>query len=101
MRYFGYMPVPEVAQLDRRLARTEVFDRLRTWIEDGQLEPGEVIKDIELAAVLGVSRTPVREALQMLEQHGLVETRPGRPTRVTETTIEDVARVYAPLAVLE
>ena len=37
----------------------------------------------------------------MLEQHGLVETRPGRLTRVTETTFEDVARVYAPLGALE
>jgi DNA-binding GntR family transcriptional regulator len=95
------MPVPEVAALDRRPARVEVFDRLRDWIEDGQLEPGEVIKDLDLASALGVSRTPVREALQLLEQHGLVETRPGRLTRVTETTFEDVARVYAPLGVLE
>jgi DNA-binding GntR family transcriptional regulator len=101
MRYLKYMPVPEAAQLDRRLARVEVFDRLRAWIEDGQLEPGEVIKDVDLASALGVSRTPVREALQMLEQHGLVETRPGRLTRVTEITFEDAVRVYAPLAALE
>jgi len=95
------VPVPDAPPIDRRLARFEVFGRLREWIEDGQLEPGEVIRDMTLAAALGVSRTPVREALQMLEQHGLVETHPGRLTRVTETSVEDVGRVYAPLAVLE
>ncbi len=78
-----------------------VLDRISAWIEGGELLPGESIKDGELAARLGVSRTPVREALQVLAQRGLVEMEPGRLTRVTETSIEDVARVYAPLAALQ
>jgi DNA-binding GntR family transcriptional regulator len=95
------MPVPsEIAPVERRSARAVVLERLVDWIEDGTLEPGELIKDGELAERLGVSRTPVREALQVLEQRGLVEMRPGRLTRVTETTPEDVARVYAPMSVL-
>ena len=95
------MPVPlETRPIDRRTARASVFAQLRRWIEDGVLEPGEVIRDGEIAARLGVSRTPVREALQALEQHGAVETLPGRSTRVTSITREDVALLYAPLAAL-
>jgi DNA-binding GntR family transcriptional regulator len=96
------MPAPSHSEpIDRRSAREVVFERLRTWIEEGLLAPGELIKDGDLAQHLGVSRTPVREALQLLQQHGLVEMQPGRLTRVTETTIEDVAKVYAPLSALE
>jgi DNA-binding GntR family transcriptional regulator len=95
------MPVPtETAPIERRSARHTVFDKLRDWIEEGVLEPGEVIKDAEIAASLGVSRTPVREALQMLERHGAVQMLPGRLTRVTPITPEDVALLYAPLAAL-
>jgi DNA-binding GntR family transcriptional regulator len=96
------MPVPEeIIPVDRRSARAVVLERLITWIEEGILEPGELIKDGELAARLGVSRTPVREALQILEQRGLVEMRAGRLTRVTDATPDDVARVYAPMSALQ
>jgi DNA-binding GntR family transcriptional regulator len=96
------MPVPEeVARIERRSARSVVLERLIEWIEDGVLEPGESIKDGELASQLGVSRTPVREALQILEQRGLVEMRPGRLTRITDVNTEDVAHVYAMLSTLE
>jgi DNA-binding GntR family transcriptional regulator len=95
------MPVPtETVPINRRSARHEVLDHIRRWIEEGILEPGEVIKDAEIAEQLGVSRTPVREALQILEQHGAVEMLPGRMTRVTNVTPEDVALLYAPLAIL-
>lgn len=96
------MPIPtETLTIDRRATRHTIFDRLRGWIEEGILEPGEPIKDSELAVRFGVSRTPVREALQMLEQLGAVEMLPGRVTRVTEVSCEDVARLYAPLAALQ
>lgn len=87
--------------IDRRSARHAVFDQLERWIEEGVLEPGEPIKDSELAVRFGVSRTPVREALQMLEQRGAVEMLPGRMTRVTEITPEDVALLYGPLSALQ
>jgi len=61
----------------------EVFARLGEAILDGQLAPGERLRDHELAQRLGVSRTPVREALQRLERTGLVEVSPNRYTRVT------------------
>jgi DNA-binding GntR family transcriptional regulator len=96
------MPTPtETEPIDRRSARQAVYERISSWIESGQLEPGETIKDSQLAAKLGVSRTPVREALQMLEQIGLVEMRPGRLTRVSDSSFDDAERVYAPLAELQ
>lgn len=90
----------EVARIDRKSARHTVFERLRELIESGVLEPGEVLKDTEIADQLGVSRTPVREALQMLERHGLIEVTPGRQTRVTPIRPETVPELYAPLGAL-
>jgi DNA-binding GntR family transcriptional regulator len=95
------MPVPTVsAPLDRRPARHLVYEQLRGWIESGELAPGEVIKDVEIARALGVSRTPVREALQMLQRDGSIEMLPGRLTRVTEISPDDIASLYAPLGAL-
>ncbi len=77
------MPLPTgSAALDRTLLRDDVFHRLREAIVDGALAPGEQLRDIELARWLGVSRTPVREALLRLAGTGLVEARPGRSTIV-------------------
>lgn len=78
------MPIPSSwSSLERVPLRDEVFHRLRTAIVDGTLAPGEQLRDLELADWLGVSRTPVREALLRLVDAGLVESRPGRSTRVT------------------
>lgn len=78
------MPVPHAsAAVDRRLVRVVVADRIRTAIVDGTLEPGETLRDDELTAWIGVSRTPVREAVATLERERLVRTTPGRSTAVT------------------
>jgi DNA-binding GntR family transcriptional regulator len=63
----------------------EVYATLGEAILDGTLAPGERLRDHELAERLGVSRTPVREALQRLERVGLVEVSPNRYTRVSRT----------------
>lgn len=78
------MPVPErQAALDRDLLRDQAYVAIRDAIVNGTLAPGERLRDQELCAWLGLSRTPVREALSRLEQDGLVETAPQRFTRVT------------------
>ena len=78
------MPVPTIEPvLERVPLRDSAFHRLREAIVDGTLAPGEQLRDTELAHWLGVSRTPVREALLRLAAAGLVESRPGRSTRVT------------------
>jgi len=77
------MPVPvDEVPPTRSLLRDDVYTRLRDKIVDGTLLPGERLRDQELAAWLGVSRTPVREALLRLAQAGLVITSPGRSTTV-------------------
>lgn len=68
----------------------QIFDIVGNAIVEGTLEPGEKVNDKELAAALGISRTPVREALQRLTWVGLVEVAPSRYTRVTEITDEMV-----------
>lgn len=78
------MPIPALSEpaLPRSLLRDDVYQRLRDAIVDGTLLPGEQLRDHELASWLGVSRTPVREALLRLGQAGLVHSAPGRSTTV-------------------
>jgi len=78
------MPIPvAVPALPRSLLRDDVYVRLRDAIVDGTFTPGEQLRDGELAQWLGVSRTPVREALLRLGQAGLVVAAPGRSTIVS------------------
>jgi DNA-binding GntR family transcriptional regulator len=81
--------------VSRRLLSEEVFLRLRDSIVRGKLAPGARVKDSELAERLGLSRTPVREALARLVDIGLVEAKPGVYTRVTTLNRRDVERALA------
>lgn len=93
------MPVPVVSSTEgRQLLRDSVFVRIRDAIIDGTLEPGERLVDGELSGWLGVSRTPIREALARLDAAGLVETKPGRYTIVSPIhprTLADAQAVTA------
>jgi DNA-binding GntR family transcriptional regulator len=78
------MPVPSrVGVISRGLLRENAYQSIRDAIVDGTLVPGERLNDAEMAQWLGVSRTPVREALARLEEAGLVQTKPGRYTMVS------------------
>ena len=79
------MPIPlDGPAIDRSLLRDDVYRRLRDAIVDGTFAPGEQLKDGDLADWLGVSRTPVREALLRLGSSGLVVALPGRSTTVSK-----------------
>jgi len=67
---------------------------IREAILDGALPAGAWLREQTVSAELGVSRTPVREALNRLEEEGLVKRDPGMGARVTALTIEDMAVVY-------
>ncbi|SKB71532.1 transcriptional regulator, GntR family [Arthrobacter sp. 31Cvi3.1E] len=77
------------------------FERLREAIVRGDLAPGEKIKDADLAEMLGLSRTPVREALTRLVESGLVESKPGVYTKVSTLNRDDVAANLSVLKVLD
>lgn len=79
----------------------EVLERLRALILTGAYGPEERLIEEQLAERLGVSRTPVREALAMLEVEGLVEIAPNRGATVCSFSTEDVRDVYDLRAVLE
>jgi DNA-binding GntR family transcriptional regulator len=98
------MPIPQQASgVDRSLLRDDVFRRLRDAIIDGTFLPGEQLKDGDLAEWLGVSRTPVREALLRLGASGLVVAKPGRSTTVSTIdpkAVRDARDVVAAMHVL-
>ena len=79
----------------------EILERLRALILTGEYGPDERLIEEQLAERLGVSRTPVRQALTMLEAEGLVEITPNRGATVCSFSIEDVWDIYDLRAVLE
>jgi DNA-binding GntR family transcriptional regulator len=76
------------AQLERR-----VYERLRDQILNGDLQPGDQLVEARLAGELGVSKTPVREALIRLQRDGLVHAEPYRGARVMSPSEEDVREI--------
>jgi DNA-binding GntR family transcriptional regulator len=77
------------------------LDGLRRAIVAGELAPGQRIRQEEVAAALGISVAPVREALRVLEQEGQVVYRPRRGYVVTELRVEDLEEIYGLRRTLE
>ena len=77
-------------RVERSLLRDRAYRMLRDAIVTGELAPGAVIRDVELAERVGLSRTPVREALARLADDGLVETKPHSWTRVRPLVLREV-----------
>lgn len=75
--------------------RDVVFNTLREAILKGELKPGERLMEMHLANKLGVSRTPIREAIRMLEQEGLAVTIPRKGAQVAKMTEKDLQDVMA------
>lgn len=96
------MPIPSaITALPRSLAREDVYRTIKDWIVHLQLAPGELIRDQELAERLGVSRTPVREALRRLEDEGLIVTSLHKWTKVAPSEIGEAEQLYPAVAALE
>jgi DNA-binding GntR family transcriptional regulator len=74
---------------------------VRKALLSGDLKPGDRLREADLAEQLGISRGPVREAIRMLEQQGLVCVEPRRGAYVRELSIEDAVEVYTLRAALE
>lgn len=81
--------------------REVIFDTLREAIIAGELKPGERLMQVKLAEKMGVSRTPVREAIRKLELEGLVEMLPRKGAHVAELSVKDIMDVLEVRATLD
>ncbi len=96
------MPIPQNYAAPAKVsAKDRAYNQIQEWIVDGTLVANEKINDAQLANALGISRTPVREALQLLALQGLVAMKPGVATYVTELEEGAIEKILPPLSVLQ
>jgi len=94
---YGAMTAPIV----RQALYLEAAERLRAMIRARTLEAGQWIDELQVAAELGISRTPLREALKLLASEGLVRLEPRRGCFVNELSMRDLAEIFPLMAMLE
>ena len=87
------MPDPSLDPIEQLPLRLRVAERLRSAIVTGKLRPGDSLTETALAVQLNVSRAPIREAIQDLENDGLVETVPYKGKRVKPLTVQEVIEI--------
>ena len=88
-------------KIQRTFVRQEAYIAILQWILDGTLAPGAQLRDKDLAENLGVSRTPIREALLRLEDEGFVKTKPNRSTLVSTLDLHNALYLYSIVWTLE
>lgn len=79
----------------------QVADQIREMIRKGTLRQGQKISELEFCQELGISRTPLREALHILSSEGLIELTPHKGARVSRPTIDEIRDMFQVMAVLE
>lgn len=90
-----------IERSDGRRTAVEVYDALQDSILSGQLKPGMVLSQVEVAKALNVSRTPIREAMRMLQEGGLLTGEPNYRSRVVGFDPIDIEALYMKRLVLE
>jgi DNA-binding GntR family transcriptional regulator len=96
-----HSPLKEENENSKRPLKEDIFDALLKKIISGKYKPGTWLRQEDIASQLGVSMTPVREALDLLDAAGLAERVPYRGVRVPEPTPEEIAESYATRLLLE
>jgi DNA-binding GntR family transcriptional regulator len=91
----------DLENLQRKPLKEEIFDVLHEKIIAGKVRPGEWLRQDDIATQLGVSMTPVREALDLLVSVGLAERVPYRGVRVPQPSADEIAEAYAVRLLLE
>lgn len=98
----GPSPFSEPTDAQRNASRGEfVYQQLRTAISEGRFQPGARIREEEVAHHLGVSRTPVREAIRRLQTRGLLTMAPGSGLIIVELSKQQTLELYAFRELLE
>ncbi len=123
-RYFGQVNTAEIAKMSQgseagvqqksdapkgrkspKLKRMGLHERaaarMRTMIIRGELPPGSQTQETRLSKSLGVSRTPLREAMKVLAAEGLIELRPNRSPRIADIAIDGISELFEALAGIE
>ena len=85
----------------RRRLRDTAYERIKDAIRHQELQPGQALSETYLSEILGISRTPVREALQQLTQEGLLQVIPGRAVTVAAPSIQGVLNLIHVRSLLE
>ncbi|PJE27956.1 transcriptional regulator, GntR family [Pseudooceanicola antarcticus] len=88
-------PLQDIGPIENVPLRVQVATRLRAAIVSGRLRPGEPLIETALAQQMNVSRAPIREAIQILENDGLVETIAYKGKRVKPLTAREVEEIYS------
>ena len=91
----------KTTSLRRRSLHEEIADHLRTMIIENELPEGERIDESALCDELGISRTPLREALKVLQSEGLVTIEPNRGSRVATITEQEFDELFEVISGLE
>lgn len=95
------MPIPKKIKTELpKTARERVYLQLKQWIIDGTMQPDEKILDSELAEYFSVSRTPVREAMQILADQKLIIITPGKESRIAPIDPEQADMSYRLISTL-
>jgi DNA-binding GntR family transcriptional regulator len=97
----GVTPLGAELRLLRSGLHRQAAERLRAMIVHGELAPGAPLIEVDLSAALGISRTPIREALKLLAQDGLVELRINRSPRVRSLDPSEIRELFEALSGVE
>src|SRR5258706_275549 len=95
------MPDPGTKELTHKPLKDEIYDALHQRIIAGKYGPGDWLRQEDIASQMGVSMTPVREALDLLVASGLAERVPYRGVRVREMSTKDIVEAYGLRLILE
>jgi len=92
---------PDASPLNLKSLREQVYEHLRSEIEAGSLRPGAFLDQDRIASELGISRTPLRDALLQLETEGFVDILPRRGVVIRVLHLDDVRHLYEIIGALE
>lgn len=88
-------------KIKKETLHIQIADHLRSLIMTGELKEGDKVNENELCATLGISKTPLREALRVLSAEGLISLVPNRGSFVTKPTVEEINEMFDVMTLLE
>ncbi|MGE8475994.1 MAG: GntR family transcriptional regulator, partial [Paraburkholderia hospita] len=97
----GLTPPPLMPKVERQRLHDTVVEHIRRFIVEGTLEPGKKLNERELCETLGISRTPLREALKVLAAEGLIDIEPNRGASVSKMSEAELRETFELMSGLE